>query len=155
MGALCLSCARYNPSANRTSTRPPPIFRITPCPYKTLHFSNTLASNGATGSAYYPCWGSACNSEVIFNAGTALVSHRHQFSVVARLAYSSSSSSFVNLTGKVHYAQPTKKPLHLRGYSNVAIPLISRIAPPELAPFLPLCRGVAGLHRAVSLHLSG
>jgi len=34
------------------------------------------------------------------------------------------------------------------------IPLILRNTPPELAPFLSKDRRVAGLHRAVSLHLS-
>jgi len=60
----------------------------------------------------------------------------------------------VYLSGKVHIAQGNKKPLHLRGLASMQIPLISRYYPPELAPSPRLCRGVAGLHRAVSLHLS-
>jgi hypothetical protein len=64
---------------------------------------------GPTGSVYYP-WDSTCNSEVIFNAGAALTSHRRQLSVATRDVYSSSSSSFVRLTCKAHYVQATKNP---------------------------------------------
>jgi len=49
----------------------------------------------------------------------------------------------------------TKKPLRFRGLALLLIPLISRNNPPELAPFLHCCKWVAGLRRAVSLHLSG
>jgi len=49
----------------------------------------------------------------------------------------------------------TKNPWILRGLASGAlIPLILRITPPELAPFLHRCKWVAGLRRAVSLHLS-
>jgi hypothetical protein len=54
-------------------------------------------------------------------------------------------------------AEGKKRPLDFRGLSVLRlIPLILRNVPPELAPFPQyICRGVAGLHRAVSLHLSG
>jgi hypothetical protein len=49
-----------------------------------------------------------------------------------------------------------KKPLECSGVLELGlIPLILRINPPELAPFLHIGRWVAGLQRAVSLHLSG
>jgi hypothetical protein len=53
---------------------------------------NTLAFNGAFRlSLLAILWHSTCNSEVIFDAGTALVSHHRQLAVTALGIYSSSS----------------------------------------------------------------
>src|SRR5258707_10801640 len=121
---------------------------------------NTLACNGANRHGLLTARCSTCNSEVIFNAGAALASHQHQLSVAVRNVYSSSSQLlFLGLLCDCSLLKYTvyagnKKPLHLRGLASLLIPLISRTIPPELAPFLHPCRWVAGLQRAVSLHLS-
>ena len=95
-------------------------------------FSNTLAYNGPNRHDLLPRQeGSTCNSEVIFNAGTALASHHRQLSVAVRGVYSSSSKLLMCLFQsssslktrcyvKVHNVQPIKKPLKCRGYSIFA-----------------------------------
>ena len=86
----------------------------------------------------------------------ALASQLCQLSVAVQDVYSSSSTFFIaELLNESTGCAANKKPLHLRGSSAIAFPLILRYTPPELAPFMRLCKWVAGLQRAVTLHLSG
>src|SRR5205823_13662341 len=99
---------------------------------------------------------STCNSEVHLQRRLALASQHCQLSVAIRNVYSSSSTLlFTDLLNKSTRYASNKKPLYFRGFASLLHPLILRTAPLELAPFLQLCKRVAGFHRAVSLHLSG
>ena len=136
-----------------------------------------LADNGADRrDLQVPGGPSACDFEVIFNTCAALVSQLPQLSVAVVRVYSSSTASsacygkasIVAVPDCFQQFSSNKKPLHLRGFSNIAssphLAATSRV-PPELAPFLAALRGgLSGftgpvpppiLMRADMIHISG
>src|SRR5260370_19102844 len=81
-----------------------------------------------------------------------MASQHSQLSVALQNVFSSSSAFLLNEL--LNESTGNKIPLHLRGSSIIAFPLILRTTPPEFAPFMRLRTWFPGLPGPVSLTLS-